>query len=160
MRLHRKHEGFTLTELCVVLAIAALVSTMIVTSVVFFSKQNSDISKDAAFISEVTSVQSTVNDWLKKYDNGGTIVASSTGLSCGEHSLSFNTAQRVFTEDGVPGTQTYKNVSAVQFNRVEGTRVVRARVFAKKGGGTAQKDLLFALFSGGIRERSVNGRTV
>lgn len=164
-------KGFTLVELCVVMAVAAIVGTMITTTVLFLSKQNNDIQKDSAFISEVTDVQQRINDWVKKYDGTGYEITSNTGMTeltakkgSSESKLTFS--ESTIKVDGASVSNKYKNVSGISLQvivdksasgNVEG-EIVQVRVTAKKNKGSETETLLFPIFADKTRERSVTGK--
>ena len=168
-RLNRK--GFTLTELCIVMAVAAIVGTMITSTVMFVSQQSNDIQSEASFIFEVTDIQNKVNDWLKKYDNAGYEINHKNSQTALEAKKGGSVSTLTFSGDGitVDGTKVsedYANISGIVFEVVvdknaEGVvegRNVQIKVTAKKGNGTETQTLLFPLFSDKLRERSVMGK--
>ncbi|MCQ2478873.1 MAG: type II secretion system GspH family protein, partial [Clostridia bacterium] len=138
-------KGFTLTELCVTMAIVAIIGTMIVTCVLFFAKQNNDITKNASFIDDVTGIQQFTDGWLKRYDNDNhekiALVSGGKGLSTKK--LNDTKALKlVFEDNTLKDTDTgeskkFKSVESVTFAfSPENERIVRVTVKAKSGKGT------------------------
>ena len=168
--LHTK-KGFTLVELCIVLAIAAIVGTMITGAILFVSNQNSDIQKDADFIGDVTDIQKTVNDWLKQYDTAKYTITHTSGFrsleaknASGSCILSFS--DNTLKSDDIAISKKYGNVSGVSFQIIEDKaadgslegKVIQIKVTAKKGSGEEYQTLLFPVFSDKTRSRSVTGK--
>ena len=177
----RSKRGFTLTELCIVIAVAAIVGIMITTTVILTSTQKEDIQTEAAFIKEVTDIQMKVNEWLKKYDNTDYEIAPNTekslltakNVKTGEtNDLTFLDGS-LYAEGEVIGT--YKNVRGIEFDTSGGVHdlgeeysptqeasVVILYVTAQKGSGASsvprEQNLLFPLFAALTRDRIVDGK--
>ena len=172
----RNKRGFTLVELCIVMAVVAIVGTMVVTSTIFFTKQGNDIRADAAFISEVTAIQKSVNDWIKKYDSKSYSIAiendghtlSATKLDTNGHPVT-PTVKNTLVYDGEKLTENtdvkigeFSNVSGINFElsdeSLANSNYIKVSVTAKDGVNSQTQTLLFAVFSGVVRDRSVTER--
>lgn len=166
-----RKKGFTLVELCIVIAIIAIVGTMVTTTIVFFSSQNNDVQKEASFIADVTNIQGKVHDWIMKYDNTGYAIThngsqSSLTASRGSESSAITFQNGKLKVDGASISEKYKNVSKVTFQIIEDKsasgniegKLAQVKITAKKGSGTEVQTLLFPLFSNKTRERSVTGK--
>lgn len=167
----KSKKGFTLTELCVVMAITAIVATMVVTTSVFIFKQNADINQDTSFISEVTDVQTRMNEWLKRYDNAGYQIVHKNGQGMleakkGEETSTITFSEKCIKIDGVKVSDEYKNISGITFQIIEDKsstgaiegKVAEIKIMAKNGTGKEPQTLLFPLFSNKTRERNVTGK--
>lgn len=161
----KRRKGFTLVELCVVIAIIGIVGTMVTTTAIFLSDQNNSIQAEASFISDVTDLQSKINDWIKTYDidsyiiyanpTGTQLVAEQDGTPVSR--LSFS--EQCLLDNSTKISNTLANVSAVSFTLSENnTGVVQVTVSCKKGYDLENQVLLFPLFSRQLRNRSVSGR--
>ncbi len=178
----KNRKGFTLTELCIVIAISAIVGVMITTTVVLTSTQKEDIQTEAAFIREVTDIQIKVTEWLRKYDNTDYAIEpmtdedDNTYLAVKELDAKGNVTENVkgtlkFTDGALVEDYTKaikcRNVKNVVFQIDKGTSdeggigasVVKLTVTAQKGVGneTMKQTLLFPLFSAITRNRIVDG---
>lgn len=151
-------NGFTLTELCVVMAIAAIVGAMTTTYIIFFSSQKREITSQAATISEISTAKSTVNDWLRVYDTSGYEITehnSGKGLIAQKndetHSIMFD--KKTVTVDGVSKTNEFESITNLYFDiRVSEKTVKVTVVYGKKD---EEQVLLLPLFSGVTRERVI-----
>lgn len=170
-------KGFTMVELCIVIAIAAIVATMITTTVILTSGQKEGIQREAAFISEVTDIQIRTNTWLKKYDNtnhtlsvverdGISTLIATDDTTHAESTLTFSDAS--LKDDG-EAMNSYKNVVRIDFELSKGidennpeASVVVLTVIGQKGSGSVvteqNQTLLFPLFSDLTRQRIVDGK--
>ena len=168
----KSKKGFTLVELCVAMGLFAIIASVVTATYIFIVKQNSDIQREASFISDVTDIRNKVNDWLNRYDSASyTITVSGNALTAKKGSstatLTFDTTENALMTGGTKASETYKNVSGVAFavletrsddNTIVEGKMARITVTAKKGGGTEQQTLLFPLFSDNTRTRSVTGK--
>ena len=167
----KSKKGFTLTELCVAMAAAAIIGTMIVSSVIFVTQQNNDIKKESSFITEVTDIQRIMGDWLKKYDNAGYNITHNGGQTQLQAQKGAAVSTLTFADDAVQVdgskiSEDYKNISEIGFQIVEDKaadgavegKVAQIIVTAKKDTGTETQTLLFPLFSNITRQRKVEGR--
>ena len=153
--------GFTLVELCVVMAVAAIVGTMVVTFMIFMSNQQAEITKEAKCIKEITEVQKTVNGWLKKFDSENYIITSpgnnlvaTTVTSTPAGSISFS--NKKITVDNVETAKEFENITSVNFYVLDGKNAVKVTI---KYGKNETQDLIFSLFSKTTRNRSVENRS-
>ena len=176
---HWNRKGFTVTELTIAMAIAAIVGVMITTTLALTTTQKKTILDGAEFISEVTDIQIRVNEWLKKYDNissvittaesGGSIKVYRESALVG--TLSF--ANGALTADGSSISKTYTTVTSLTFEVAEQIpsetpgeaimdSLVIVNVHAEKGAGeniaTMEQTLIYPLFSGKTRNRIVPGK--
>lgn len=163
----KQRAGFTLVELCVVMAVAAIVGTMVMTSVIFFNKQQTEITREAKTITETTMVQNAVNTWLKKYDSSSfTIALSNSQLVASNSSGNVGTlsfANHKIMDGTNAATEDLEYIQSVSFNRPSYTkdstsipdRVVNVTITYTND---TQQKLLFSLFSAVTRERKVEGR--
>ena len=204
MRFFKKEngkKGFTLTELCAVMAITAIVGTMVVSCIMFFTNQNKQITSEASLIQEMTLCQSAINKWLKTYDNSeheilpadnsGTplvddrgeqlpgakptqliAVELGAGGARGATASTLKFADSTVTYDGSAHTEKCKSITGMAFDfktvldededgaeYAASARIIKATVSSKLAYKADQKrTLLFPLFSGVTRERSVTGR--
>ena len=172
MKTFFNRKGFTLVELCVVIAIIAIIGTMVTTTIVFVSKQNSDVRKEASFIADVTDIQKNINDWLKKYDSAGYQIKHTSNQSSlkatkgGETvTLTFSDSEKKLKVGSADASGKYENVSDVTFQVIEDKngeniegKVAQIVIEAKKGSGTETQKLIFPLFSNKARQRSVTGK--
>ncbi|MCQ2440937.1 MAG: type II secretion system GspH family protein [Clostridia bacterium] len=157
-----KKSGFTLAELCVVMAIAAIVGTMVVTFMIYASGQQAKIAKEAKCISEITKVQKNVNAWIKKYDsenytitspgNNKLIAKTSTGTQAGV--ISFN--NKKITVDNRAATEEFENISSIAFFVLDGKNALKVTIRYEKN---ETQDLFFSMFSKITRNRRVENRS-
>ena len=150
------------------MAIVAIIGTMIVTSILFFQKQNYDITNSASFIDDVSRIQKFTDSWIKTYDNDNhekiKVISGGKGLTTKK--LSTTKDLKLIFEDGVlKNTETgeyeeFKSVKSISFAfSAENKQIVRVTVKAKTGKSIEDQLLLFSLFSGNTRTRSVTGRS-
>lgn len=68
-RKKRTRRGVTLAELCVVMAVIAIVSTMVVSFTVLMQARTSLIAADRDTIADIGSVESALDTFIRKYDS-------------------------------------------------------------------------------------------
>lgn len=157
-----KKSGFTLVELCIVMAISAIVGTMLVTFMIYASGQQAKIAKESRCISEITKVQKTVNAWIKKYDsenytitspgNNKLIAKTTTGTQAGV--ISFN--NKKITVDNHAVTEELENISSIAFFVLDGKNALKVTIRYAKN---EKQDLIFSMFSKTTRNRRVENRS-
>ncbi len=160
-----RSAGFTLVELCVVLAITAIVVTMVVTSVVFFTKQNNEIKSDASNISEITNAQKIIHEWIKSYDRKGYDIRPSDDQTKLVVYQGDDTVDTLFFEDrkilinGTESAQDFIDITSISFSKTasESQQLIQANLSFGEEDDEKQV-LLFAVYSGMTRDRNVIGR--
>ncbi len=166
----KNKKGFTLAELCVVMFISGIVGTMVVSSMLFFTKQQNEIVSEASQISELKDTQKIINDWLRNYDNNNFVI------SCSEDSTALivksggaEQSRIVFENSAVTEVKgaehsaksdKFKNISRISFSLSQDskTNMLKVTVITKAGQKEESHLLLFALFSGLKRDRQVTGK--
>ena len=68
-RKKRTTRGVTLAELCIVMAVIAIVSTMVVSFTVLMQARTSLIAADRDTIADIGSVESALDTFIRKYDS-------------------------------------------------------------------------------------------
>ena len=68
-RKKRTTRGVTLAELCIVMAVIAIVSTMVVSFTVLMQARTSLIAADSDTIADIGSVESALDTFIRKYDS-------------------------------------------------------------------------------------------
>jgi len=71
---YRSRRGSTLVELCIVMALLAIVSTMIVTFSAIIGKYVKQNQRQYAFIEESSRIKQAMSHWLFALDEAGNIV--------------------------------------------------------------------------------------
>ncbi len=152
-----KH-GFTLTELCVVMAIAAIVGTMTTTCIIYFWGQKREITSQAKTISEISTAKSAVNDWLRVYDTADYEIIehnSGKGLIAQKnnenHLVLFD--KKTVTADGGSKTDEFESITNLYFNIRESEKTVKVTVVYGKN--DEEQVILLPLFSDVTRERVI-----
>lgn len=157
----KKKSGFTLVELCVVMAISAIVGTMLVTFMIYASGQQAKIAKESKCISEITKVQKTVNAWIKKYDSenytitspgNNKFIATANGTQAGV--ISFNSKK--IAVDNHAATEEFENISSIAFFVLDGKNALKVTIRYAKN---EKQDLIFSMFSKTTRNRRVENRS-
>lgn len=110
----KNRKGFTLTELCIVIAIAAIVGVMITTTIVLTSTQKEDIEDEAAFIKEVTDIQIRATKWIRKYDNTNYAIMSVTDADGSTYLAAKDRDAKGNIKDTVAGTLKFKGGALVE----------------------------------------------
>ncbi len=94
----RSKKGFTMVELTIVIAVTAIVVTMVCTFMLAYQHQSHGIYKTGNAVSEINRFKKAVNDWLDECDNGN-VGAGSGGLTSDEDTLVFDPAAKKLTWD-------------------------------------------------------------
>ncbi len=157
-------RGFTLTELCVALAVAAIIGAMVVTTITLYSEQTMKIKLQGSFIEEVSDVQKVVDAWVKRNDSAQTMISASADgdkLKAGtkaEKTLTFSGG--TIKEDGKDISKKYNDIADISFSVSEGNeKLIKITVKAKKDMEKEEKQvLLIPFFSSKTMQRSVTGR--
>ncbi len=158
----KKRDGFTLAELSVVMAVSAIIGTMVVTFMMFATRQQAEITKEAKCIGEITEVQKSVNTWLKKYDNenhtitspGNTKLVATTTASVKAGEITFS--NKKIKVDSTAVSEELENITSVAFYVLSGKNAIRVRV---SYGNNETQDLIFSQFSNVTRIRRVENRS-
>ncbi len=80
----RSKRGFTLVELTVVIAVTAVVITMICTFMLAFGQHAVRIEKNSDAMSDINTCRAAVNEWISAYDSKAyNMTASGRALSVG-----------------------------------------------------------------------------
>ena len=163
-KLHNK-KGFTLTELCVVMAILAIVGTMVVTFMIFMSNQQAKLTRKASRISNISQTQKVINEWIRSYDtNEYQIQPSPDTKKLVVYQGSTEIATLYFSDgsiyhSGAKKTDKLNDISDITFSKTSSVsqKLIQAKVSFKE---TSEKEqiLLFAIYSGISRDRSVIAR--
>lgn len=165
MRKQRGRRGFTIVELCVVMAVAAIVATMVVTSVILFTRHHDRITQERSSITEITETENTVTSWLRTYDNashvisvdatGTKLIASST-TGKPVSTLKFNKNGKTINIDDGEATVRFKSISKMYFEQTADGKIIK--IITVYGADDDEQILLLPLFTGVARDRIVTGR--
>ncbi len=169
-------KGFTLIELSVVMAVAAIVGTMIVAFMIFSSNQQAEITTEAKRISETTEIQKVINNWIKKYDSEAYTYTVSNSATPKIKAMRKSDSQ-IVSELYLSNTKICEKISTVEtaktesLNNIQGVRfdtpthvtssgtvpeqIIKVTVTYDNGN---TQTLLFPLFSNVTRQRKVEGR--
>ena len=101
-RKKRTTRGVTLAELCIVMAVIAIVSTMVVSFTVLMQARTSLIAADRDTIADIGSVESALDTFIRKYDSDQytlKIVKYSVGETVVSNTLDEYYALQVLTSD-------------------------------------------------------------
>lgn len=174
MKLLKSRKGFTLVELCVVMAITALVGTMVVSFLMISNGQHAKIVKEAQYISDITDVQKTVDGWLKKYDSSSYnfVISADTKTISAQKKSDSSTVSSLYLSDrkivencgGLKEkTDTLQNIKGLTFQRptyTKDTATVKEQLIRVtiKCDDDSTQTLLFPLFSDITRQRKVENR--
>lgn len=126
----RGKRGFTLVELSVVLALVALLSTMVVSFSVFFSGFVNGNNAEYDYLEDHAALKDSLCTWLAEQDGEQSIFTpSADGLT-----VTNGTSQTVTFSDGVltMGESTVKNldgIHAVRFSVDEDETLIKCETF-------------------------------
>lgn len=121
MLIRHEYKGATLVELCIVMALLAIVSTMIVSFSAIVHKYVSSEQNQYAFIEETSRIKQEMQQWLSALDTRGTKILVTEDRIQAENTdatIQFNKTMRVliFTyEDGSEREITTQTVKDIQF---------------------------------------------
>ena len=172
MKILKNKKGFTLVELCVVIAITAIVGSMVMTFIMYSSRQQAQITSEASAISETTLISQTVNSWIKKYDSATYVISASAQKLVAKKAEDSSTASELYlsgskmvekTSSETPKTEALKSIKKVEFNRpsyTKNTKSVKEQVIrvTVTYNNKDKQTLLLPLFSNITRERKVEER--
>ncbi len=149
----KSKKGFTLIELTVVLAVTAIVVTMICGFIISYQNQSLRIVKNSDIISDVNRFKETVGQWIDENDDGATVFdVSSHKIKLGENSLSFDSGK--LTIDGGPPI-AFKTLSDCEFSKRDSIdNVIYCELTAKAGKQDRKIQLLFDVYYNYSKERS------
>ena len=161
----KRRSGFTLVELCVVIAIAAIVGTMIVTFSLFLFNQNEQIMRNASRISEITKTQTVINDWIRIYDQQIYDIRPNddqTKLIAYKNDEQVSTLyldNGIIYAGGTEKNEKFSDITSIYFSKIssETQKLIQADLYFKEEGDEKQV-LIFAVYSGMTRDRNVMGR--
>lgn len=156
----KMRRGSTLVELCLVIAISAVVFAMIASFAVLIQYRAVAAQEDYEAVNDVNLIRTAIFDWLKEYDspnstistNGGSKLTISHTLS---HTLSGTTDFIEFENGWFKSPTVYEKmpqIVSVKFNARETDKMVDCYLLkvtvtytTSKGEGT--QTLLFATYS-------------
>lgn len=171
-KLMKSKKGFTLIELCIVIALIAIVSTMVVTFLAVYQKNSFSLVGSKAIMNDISDVRTTVKDWVQQYDNGeyefnasgSTLEAKNSSGDVAKIYIAEKTLYRELNGEIINADKmTVITSSKFSFDTtqndegvtVEDRGVVKCTVYF----GGSQEEMMFTLFSNSQRSRfSPEGR--
>ena len=73
----KSKKGFTLVELCIVIALMGVVVAMVVGFIGQYNKDTYSLMKNRNVMNDINAVRQMTSDWLRYYDNGKYEIAPS-----------------------------------------------------------------------------------
>lgn len=149
----KSKKGFTLVELIVVVAIIAIVITMVCGFMLTYQHQTFKITKNSVAMADIDRLKDAVNQWLDENESGSTVfTVSDSKIETGGKSLSFSSGK--LKVDG--GSQIeFETLSGCRFYKKNSIdNIIYCDVTVKIGDSERKVQLLFDVNYGGARERS------
>lgn len=136
----RGKRGFTLVELAVVLALVALLSTMVVSFSVFFSGFVNGNNAEYDYLEDHAALKDSLCTWLAEQDGAQSIFTPSADGRSLTVTANGTSSQTVTFSDGVltMGGSTVKNldgIHAVHFSVDEDETLIKCETFRFSGSG-------------------------
>lgn len=116
----KRISGFTLVELSVVIALLAIITTMVVSFTLMTSRRVSEMTNEKTFYDEFFYVENMVLDpWLNEFDNEDTIINSIRSdyqfegpINGSDVGANYRGTTYRFTFDGKPKSSTYRTFTS------------------------------------------------
>ena len=93
----KSKKGMTLVELSVVLAVVAVISSMVVSFSVLISRRSSAAGERLDVMGDVAAIQAIVENWVDDRLIEGAEISVGDGLTVGEQTLAFDEATSTLT---------------------------------------------------------------
>ena len=149
--------GFTLVELCVVLALLAILAAAISSFSVLMNRYAVDASQETDFWEDNAALKKELRNWIAENDvNGkhffvenGALKSAPNGQT--ENANSITVVSKVLTVNGVQKNE-YGTIDGVEFTTAEGgRRLIKCTVYyVKENGERKEIDFLFSCRSAAV----------
>ena len=147
-KMRRGKGGFTLAELCIVLALVAIVSVMIVSFSTLMGDHTTALDDQYDFLADCAVLESALRIWVAEYDVPGntfTVDESKKLAISGTTGVEFRNGALSLGQKKVQGLKT---IQKVEFDTNEA--VVKCTVTAKDGVETTTYSFIFSLRAGAL----------
>ena len=142
--------GFTLVELCVVLALLAILTVTISSFSVLMNRYAVEASRETDFWEENAAIKAELRRWIAENDTQGNTFAVQNGALAVSAEKSISFAGGVLTVDGAQ-KEGFAAVDGIDFTTDNNGRLIKCTVYRMTEGGERKEvSFLFSTRSAGI----------
>lgn len=146
-------SGFTLVELCVVLALLAILSTMIATFSVLMSDMATESKQEYDFLEDCAKLKEELCHWSAENDTPTSVftVNNDGTLTAAENNVSFSGGVLLLGEKRIEGLDTVEGITFSTENKLikcvayrsdsKGKRMESSFVFSLRAGAVATEEV-------------------